>query len=153
MGSLYYNTNVSNLNLDVYKYFEMINLYKSTFKNVEVFLYEDLLFEKKKTLKRLEVVLGSKLPDNLFETRSNKVNASTSNLALHRLNNRFKYFMPGKVNSGINKLISYLPNLISNSNERYLNDSIGEYYKKNNQKVISEYEDVIIQKYPSHYPA
>lgn len=151
MGSLYYNTNKSNLNVDVYKYFEMLNLYTSVFKNVEVFLYEDLLFEQKKTLKQLEKVLDANLPDRLFREESNKVNASTSNLFLHRLINRFKYLMPGKVNSGLNKLISYLPKFIPSAHQEYLKKSVGDYYKKNNQKVINEHEGVNMQKYPNYY--
>lgn len=152
LDTLFWNTNKDYLNLDCYKYYELISLYKNLFRKVHVFLYEDFKNDPNKVIEKIGTILEQKImiaeedletkvnislgQDSLIKKiHENKVQVITNNkwlkkILLFYLNSRDKRFSDPK---------------------DYIRDITKNVYENNNRQLIETYPEIGIQNYPDAY--
>ena len=152
LDTLFWNTNKYYLNLDCYKYYELISLYKNLFRKVHVFLYEDFKNDPNKVIEKIGTILEQKImiaeedletkvnislgQDSLIKKiHENKVQVITNNkwlkkILLFYLNSRDKRFSDPK---------------------DYIRDITKNVYENNNRQLIETYPEIGIQNYPDAY--
>lgn len=147
-----YNTNFANINIEVFKYSALIELYKKRFKKVHIFIHEDLQHNFDETINRLEKLFGEKINNK----KKVQVNSSHSKrkIFLMRSFNKIDYFFQSKL---IRKFLHLLINLIHPSFFKEVNSEdeiekiIKNFFKKDNLKLKKIVKDVDWTKYPNHY--
>jgi len=152
LNTLFWNTNEFYLNLDCYKYFELISLYKKFFKKVHVFLYEDFKYEPKNVLEKISSILEEKI-EIVDEELEKKVNISLAQESL------IKKIHENKANIITNNrwlkklLVTYLNYRDEKFSDpkAYIGEITKNVYENNNRKLIEEYPEVGIQNYPNEY--
>lgn len=148
MNTLYYNTNYNNINLDTFKYTELISTYIKAFSNTHIFLYEDLLLNPLGIMERIEEITGEKVNLNGYNKRI--VNQSIKVSKLVRYNNRLSVIYGKRYVSRINKILSKIS--FEEKIEEYINKKT-EIYADNNAYVFEKYSNKINTKtFNEYYP-
>ena len=152
LNSLFWNTNKFYVNLECFKYFELISLYKKLFKKTHVFLYEDFIADKTQVLGRMEEILGEKI--HLTPEKGEKrVNKSISQGALiKKLNTNRAELLGG--NRYTRKVLGFLLNLGKTKYidpQNYIQEVAQGVYEENNQQLIAAYPEIGLQCYPRNY--
>lgn len=150
MDSLYWNTNKDYVHLDCYKFYELISMYKSLFKHVHVFLYEDFVKDKEVVLVRLEEILGEPISGRK-NTSNERVNVSLKGGALAKkmFYNQFKLMeLPRVFKMALYKYISRKKSV---NVEEYIHEVTQGYYNENNRKIITDYPEIGLNRYPNSY--
>ncbi|MEM7102331.1 MAG: hypothetical protein AAF502_04295 [Bacteroidota bacterium] len=149
----YFNTSNFQVHLDTFKHFELIELYKSLFKNVYVFLFEDLIARPEETLTKLANITGDNTPKikNLGKTKSN-MSLDDEALYRKRLLNRLRIIVDNKVVIKLyQKVLKILPMNEENIDQKYVSHIAREYYRENNRKIIEKFPEIGIQHYTEAY--
>jgi hypothetical protein len=140
---------------DCFLHYETIHLYKSLFKDVNVFLYEEFHETPEGILLKLENILGETM-DLTPINYNNKINQSMRYKEFHaiRFYNKSKFILRKKTISDFFFFfykILYLKKNIEQKEQLILNRIIKDYYTLNNQKILNEYPEIGIAKYPEYY--
>ena len=152
LNTLFWNTNKDYLNLECYKYFELILLYKNLFKNVHVFLYEDFKSDPKAVLKKIESILEEQI-EIAEEKLSTKVNISLAPELLIKKLHENKISVVTK-NKWLRKLLLIYLNKSNNvfsDPKKYILDFTKNVYEENNRRLIEKFPEIGIQNYPEEY--
>lgn len=152
LDTLYWNSNKFYLNIECFKYYELISLYKRLFKNVHVFLYEDFVNDPKSICSQIESILGTKIeiPENELERKVNK-SLSQTDLNNRVAINKTKILTKSKFFQG---LLFYSLKLGKSNNvnpKEYIDKISNNVFEDNNMKLIQQFPEVGIQKYPNAY--
>ncbi len=160
LSTLYYNTAWFCINVDNFKYFEMVSYYKHLFgDNLYVFPYEEFHQHPNSIFEKLEWIFDERIDQDVKNKASQqKVNSSLKNRDLH------KKLIVNKVTAGtnnryFNKLSEKAVDLaflasheLKNSPEKvFINNLAKDYYTENNLKLIEYYPEIGIQNYPDNY--
>jgi hypothetical protein len=141
---------------DCFLHYETINLYKTLFKEVYVFLYEDFLFSPKDTLAKIESIFQESLNIPSIDF-TNKINPSLNykDFQKRRFYNKSKFILRKKIVSDFLFFFYKIVRLKKNIGQKellILDRIIADYYTPNNQKILKEFPEINIAKYPEFYP-
>jgi len=158
--SLYYHTGAFSVNLDDFKYFEMISLYRELFGDrLHVLLYEDLHMYPDRVFQVLEEILGEpighEVQQKAFEIK-NSARLEQKSLHKHLVLNRFT---AGSTNKYFNKLsekaldltFSAMGEGTADHNRTYVENLAKGYYRQNNRQLAEHFPDIGIQRFPNQY--
>jgi len=156
LSTLYFNTNEPYLHLDCFLYHELISLYKDLFEDVHVFLYEDIKDNPSQVLNQLEKIFDESLPDRAKSSRTSKVNPSLTSqeLQIKRLDNRLRVLSKRKsITQSLAKLLylffdrKYPPSY----EQHYVEQLSKKHYSDNNRRVIEDYPEIGLSRFPQEY--
>lgn len=151
-GQLLYNTNFPNINLEIFKYSPLIELYRKKFKKVHVFLLEDLRYNFDETINKLEKIFGKKI--NNKQNKFINYSFPTKKKFLVRNINKIDYFFQNKIIRKILRfLIYFTPSLLFKevNLEDEVEKIIKNFFKKDNSKLKKMLKNLNWEKYPNHY--
>lgn len=143
--------------LDLFKYYNLIKLYKSLFKNVDVFLYEDFCIDPQNTISRLENILNESIPELQLQELTGKTNSSLTKKELEKkiFYNKVRFILRSRNVANcfyfIHK-IKYNNSFLNKENE-FLQKTIQDYYEEDNKKIIHEFPEIKLKKHPKDYSA
>lgn len=150
-NSRYFNHMTHSINPVCFLYKQLIDLYKSKFKNVEVFLYEDLASSPQKLFSQIEASIEDRILEKEKINIKDKVNSSLDlkSISKKREENKLKNITRN----------NFLLHIISQNTTKYyevdeinyINKLVDNFYKENNQSLLKNYPDIGINKYPNCY--
>ncbi|MEM9717982.1 MAG: hypothetical protein AAGA10_01955 [Bacteroidota bacterium] len=159
-STLYYNTAWFNVNINNFKYYELISYYKGLFGDrLHIFLYEDFYTYPETVFTRLGEILLEEIPYEIQQKAFKLIDpADLNKQTIHkkRLINRVT---AGSSNKYFNKLsekavdlaLSAVQDNSHDHNQHYIEKLVNEYYKENNRKVIAAYPEIGLDRFPNQY--
>jgi len=141
--------------LDCLLYYETIMLYKKLFEKVDVILYEDFRLNPKGIILQLENIFKEKFLNEAYIDYDNFINSRANHVDFQKILffNKSKFVLRKKILCNL----FYLPYKIFycekiEEKENYFLEKIAkEYYSENNRKIISEFPEIGLEKYPEYY--
>ncbi|MGF1482016.1 MAG: hypothetical protein ACFB4I_21465 [Cyanophyceae cyanobacterium] len=156
-----YNLLTKNINREHFLYYRTIKMYHEKFCKVHVFLYEDFYHNPQQVIERLENIMQKAFKKSNHDTLIQRKNEKLidSKIEITRYQNIVKPVLNTK-----NKYVIRLAALLyaqlfeikkrqqkSFSHSKYVDDLIVNFYIKDNQKIIEEYPNIALHKYPQKY--
>ena len=141
LDSLFFNTNGEYINLDIYKYSKIIELYKSLFHKVHIFLYEDLKDNLPETISRLEVIINDKVKVKYF-TNVNESFTKKKIFLKRNMNKIASIFNSRIVNKVFSLLFNSVPSFFFKEPENIIEDMVGNYFREDNIKLKQLVKDI-----------
>ena len=158
--TLYYNTAWFNINIDNFKYYELIAYYKWLFEDrLHIFLYEDFYTYPETVFARFEEIFEETIPYEIQQQALKLIDpASLKKETIHkkRLINRVT---AGSSNKYFNKLsekavdlaLSAVQDNSEDHNQHFIEKLVQEYYRENNRRIIEEYPEIGLDRFPNQY--
>jgi len=141
--------------IELFKYYALIKLYKSLFEQVDVFLYEDFCSNPQKIMDRFEAIFKENINDKSTINFAEKVNRSLEKKEIekHLFYNKSRFLFRKKKISDffffLNK-IKYSNKILQKEND--FNESmIKNYFREDNRKIIEEFPEIKMDRYPEKY--
>lgn len=152
LKQLFVNVNKPYLHAVGYKYYELVKLYKSLFEKVHVLLFEDINSKSESVAERLGVVFDQ---TDLFNKSdfAGRVNKSLTKNELHKRLIQNKAEVISKRRPArwlIKKYLAYFSNDTVDP-ETYVYERTKDYYKVDNRKLMAEFPEIGIDRYPEKY--
>ncbi|NVO03696.1 MAG: hypothetical protein HXX09_13450 [Bacteroidetes bacterium] len=141
--------------LDLFKYYNLIKLYKSLFEKVDVFLYEDFCLNPNDTLISFESIFKEPIlnPETInFEKKTNN-SVKKEQIERQIFFNKTNFIFRKK---NIANLFFFIYRLKFNSSflekeTEFINKTIKNYFKEDNKKIIQEFKEIKINSFPENY--
>ncbi len=150
--------------LDYFKYFSLIQTYKTMFNNVSVLLYEDLRENFSDFLNQLEVIIGESIGSDQILNRlvSNdsdlRVNSGLESIQLQEqlFKNKLNIFTnKTKIINILTKIYRLYRNVKpihkNNTEKEYIRELIKGYYRADNNTIVANYPEIKLGNYPNDY--
>lgn len=155
----YYNSWYLNIHPDNYMYYELIKMYSQKFSKVHVFLYEDFKENNIATANKLLSLMNDSLSNevelkNILDSTKENAKLSDKKINYIRYRNIFRPILKNRYIVNFTALLySQTESLFKKkrTNEEYVEELIADYFCKNNQKIMQEYPNILIKKYPDSY--
>lgn len=153
LSTLVYNTNAKFIQVDNYKYLELVETYNQLFEHVEVFAYEDIVSEPQGVCDRLSEIFEQPVDIRVGEDK--RVNTAIDPYYLNalRVANRLESVIGTKyIRAAAHSLPSARPPWYDRRTyHKKIQNIVGDYYKENNRCLVEKYPMIGIQKYPDKY--
>lgn len=152
LNNMQFNTNRDYVHLDFLNYHELIKLYKSRFAEVKVVLFETLKSDPGRFFSQIFNFLNISEPAQDIKTQKVNQGIGGKKLAEMIVTNSLKNLPLSRLETKI--LTRRLTSAIFRKNEneyKTFENPIQDYFKDSNTRLINDYPEVGIQKYPESY--
>ena len=156
----YFNHLSSNIHPEHFLYYELIEMYREKFSQVHVLLYEDFIDNPQKFITKIQSIIRQPLKinkDRVYLTNKNK-KLSDRKIAITRYQNIIKPIITTNNKYIIRLLALFYGQFIeskkiniNSSYSEYIDKTLGDFYKKNNLKIIADYPEISLQNHPQKY--
>ncbi len=152
LDNMYHNTNADYVHVDFLKYYETIELYKNTFKNVTVLPYELIKIDAPLFIKKVRRFLGRDTDNTTINYTAKNKSVKQKDIAKLIVENSIFNLNLSKVEKQLLKIRKAKSIRRKNSAE-YMKCKplIAEIYRENNQRIIDKYPEIGIQNYKEFY--